>query len=45
MTLGVHAKVLLYVWSYDTTLSTEKQQRHMIFWKLQINGRSNHLYR
>ena len=32
MTLRVHAKVLLRVWSYvyDMTLSTEQQRRHMI---------------
>ena len=33
MTLGIHAKVLLHMWSYDfydTTLSTELQRRHMI---------------
>ena len=33
MTLLVHTKVLLHVWSYDfydSTLSTELQRRHMI---------------
>ena len=33
MTLRIHAKVLLHVWSYDfydMTLSTEQQRRHMI---------------
>ena len=33
MTLHIPAKVLLHVWSYDfydMTLSTGKQQRHMI---------------
>ena len=33
MTLRERAKELLHVWSYDfydTTLSTEKQRRHMI---------------
>ena len=33
MTLRLRAKVLLQVWAYDfydTTLSTEKQRRHMV---------------
>ena len=38
MTLRLCAKVLLHVWSYDfydMTLSTEEQQRHFAFIKIQ----------
>ena len=43
MTLRKRAKVLLHVYSYDfydTTLSTEKQHRHMI----NVNSKFNRVY-